>query len=203
LDRSGTQGASEVEWTAEGIVFDDPFSLTPTGLFPIGTTEVTLIATAGPFVDVDVVGVAIRDRTAPTLSCAASWVAQEDDDTPCLRSIAMGANDVCCGDVTVAGWIDLGWTSVEVVDAQVIDLRRNAVPGDGEEEDCARVSNCGGELTIRSTEALLHGTATDRDGNTATCEVDLCDAPVGGFSDAVRRQSENGGGRVEFGESSD
>lgn len=57
------------KWTAPGIVFDDPTSQTPSGIFPLGTTTVTLVVNDG-YVDSepDTVAITVRDTTPPTIS---------------------------------------------------------------------------------------------------------------------------------------
>ncbi len=54
-------------WSAPGIVFDDPTSVTPTAAFPLGPTTVTLVVDDGIEQDSDEVVVTIEDTTPPTL----------------------------------------------------------------------------------------------------------------------------------------
>jgi len=55
-------------WSAPGIVFDDPTSPTPSAIFPIGTTTVTLEVSDGGETDTDEVDIEVVDTIAPTLS---------------------------------------------------------------------------------------------------------------------------------------
>ncbi len=58
----------EFSWSAVGIVFDDPTSVTPTATFPLGSTEVTLTVT-DPYglSDTDQVVVEVVDTTPPEI----------------------------------------------------------------------------------------------------------------------------------------
>jgi hypothetical protein len=76
LDGTGSSIGADVtyEWTALGIVFDDPTSLTPTGDFPPGTTTVTLTVTQTDPISmavvataVDTVMVTVSDTTPPVI----------------------------------------------------------------------------------------------------------------------------------------
>ena len=69
------------QWSAPGIVFDDPTSPTPTATFPLGTTTVTLVVNDGT-VDSDpvTVDVAVQDTTAPEITAAWVLVSGDDDD---------------------------------------------------------------------------------------------------------------------------
>ena len=63
-------------WTAPGVDFNDPTSLTPIGVFPVGTTEVTLTvtftdpATGAQSTASDTVLVAVTDSTPPLISAS-------------------------------------------------------------------------------------------------------------------------------------
>ncbi|ACV26428.1 multicopper oxidase family protein [Kangiella koreensis] len=54
-------------WTAPGIVFDDPTSVTPSADFPLGDTVVTLTVSDGEFSDADEVTVTVEDTTDPSI----------------------------------------------------------------------------------------------------------------------------------------
>jgi hypothetical protein len=203
LDGSGTVGALEVQWSAVGVVFDDPHSLTPTGLFPTATTEVTLVAFAAPYLDVDTVQVRVRDDVEPVLTCGlyvTEGGAGDDDEGPPRLSISLTAEDVCCGEAVVAAEIDLGWVRVPVVNGQVVGLDCSA---DDEGDDCADVGNCAGNLTIRSADATLRGLASDCNGNVATCALDLCDPPGGGSQSESEPVIRSLPGRRDFGRADD
>jgi len=55
------------QWSAPGITFDDPTSATPTAVFPLGTTTVTLIVSDGQEEDSDELDVTVADTTPPEL----------------------------------------------------------------------------------------------------------------------------------------
>jgi hypothetical protein len=57
-------------WSAPGVTFDDPYSPTPTGAFPSGTTRVTLTLTddVGDSTDTDTVLVEVVDTTPPVIA---------------------------------------------------------------------------------------------------------------------------------------
>ena len=68
LDGSGSTGAGiTYAWSAPGITFDDPASATPTGRFPLGATEVTLVVAAGGQTASDKVEVRVADTQAPSI----------------------------------------------------------------------------------------------------------------------------------------
>jgi FtsP/CotA-like multicopper oxidase with cupredoxin domain len=55
-------------WTAPGVVFDNPASATPTGVFPLGSTVVTLTVSDGMAQASDQVLVTVVDTTPPHIS---------------------------------------------------------------------------------------------------------------------------------------
>jgi hypothetical protein len=59
-------------WSAPGITFDDPTSATPTGVFPLGSTTVTLVVDDGSLTDDDEVVVTIADTQPPVVSVSLS-----------------------------------------------------------------------------------------------------------------------------------
>jgi FtsP/CotA-like multicopper oxidase with cupredoxin domain len=59
-------------WSAAGIVFDDPTSPTPSAVFPLGSTTVTLTVSDGELEDSDDVVITIADNTPPTITVSAS-----------------------------------------------------------------------------------------------------------------------------------
>jgi hypothetical protein len=66
------------EWSADGVIFDDPSSPTPVGSFPLGTTLVTLTVThtepgtGAQTSDDDTVEVEVEDDSPPVLSVHAT-----------------------------------------------------------------------------------------------------------------------------------
>lgn len=60
------------QWSAPGIVFDDPTSSTPAATFPLGATVVTLAVSDGTWEKRDTVIVRVADRTPPALQVALS-----------------------------------------------------------------------------------------------------------------------------------
>lgn len=83
-------------WSAPGIVFDDPSSATPTGLFPLGSTLATLTVADDLSSAVDTVLITVVDTTPPTISVSLSpdvlWSPNHS-----MRDIAATviASDVC------------------------------------------------------------------------------------------------------------
>lgn len=65
LDGSGSTPGATLHWDAAGITFDDPASISPTALFPLGTTAVTLTATESADTATDTVLVTVEDETPP------------------------------------------------------------------------------------------------------------------------------------------
>jgi hypothetical protein len=65
LDGSGSSPDAALRWEAPGVVFDHPTAVSPTGLFPPGTTHVTLTATVGSASAQDQVLVRVVDETPP------------------------------------------------------------------------------------------------------------------------------------------
>jgi hypothetical protein len=71
LDGTTSEGPDlSFEWTAPGVTFDDPHSVTPTGNFPLGVNEVVLTVSRDGNVDRDTVVVTVLDTKAPTLGLA-------------------------------------------------------------------------------------------------------------------------------------
>ena len=54
-------------WSAPGVVFDDATSISPNGLFPKGSTTVTLTVSDGEFEDSDEVQITVEDTTPPDI----------------------------------------------------------------------------------------------------------------------------------------
>ncbi len=65
LDGSGSSPEASLHWSAAGVIFDDPVSISPTGKFPLGTTQVRLTASANGETAEDFVNVTVEDETAP------------------------------------------------------------------------------------------------------------------------------------------
>jgi hypothetical protein len=59
------------QWSAPGVTFDDPTSPTPTGCFPLGTTEVTLVVSDWELSDTCQTQVTITDTIPPVITCPA------------------------------------------------------------------------------------------------------------------------------------
>lgn len=73
LNGTASQGTSlTFHWSAPGIVFDDPNSPTPTGIFPSGTTAVLLEVQSDQGSSQDQVLVTVRDTRAPILDVSLS-----------------------------------------------------------------------------------------------------------------------------------
>jgi hypothetical protein len=73
LDGTASQGTSlTFFWSAPGITFDDPHSATPTGIFPLGTTLVTLEVQSDQGSSQDEVLVTVQDTEGPSLAVSLS-----------------------------------------------------------------------------------------------------------------------------------
>ncbi len=69
LDGSASEGPDlSFDWTAPGVTFDDPHSVTPTGTFPLGVNEVVLTVSRDGNIDRDTVVVTVLDTTDPSLA---------------------------------------------------------------------------------------------------------------------------------------
>ena len=71
LDGTASQGTGFF-WSAPGITFDDPYSSTPTGIFPVGTTAVLLEVQTEQGPSQDEVLVTVQDTEAPVLEVSLS-----------------------------------------------------------------------------------------------------------------------------------
>lgn len=87
----------EYEWSAAGVVFDDPSSPTPTGLFPVGPTLVTLTVTDGKGgVATDDVLIRVQDVQPPVVLCTTDIVSLWPADHKMVNvAISVQASDVC------------------------------------------------------------------------------------------------------------
>ncbi len=73
LDGSASLGPDlKYRWSAPGVTFDNPAAVKPTGLFPSGTTTVTLEITCSGTTITDQALVTVSDNAAPTLALTAS-----------------------------------------------------------------------------------------------------------------------------------
>ena len=104
LDGSASTGESlTFAWSAPGVVFDDPSSARPTGAFPVGSTDVTLVVTSGSESAVDTMRVTIVDGAGPTLSVSVSpallWPPNHQL-VPVHATVT--ANDACSSDPHVS-----------------------------------------------------------------------------------------------------
>ena len=92
------------EWSAPGVVILPPDSPTPTGLFEIGTTTVTLTVSDCDFESTDTVDITVVDTTPPDITCPAgvtvecSALGGTPRDDPQLAGFFAGvsADDICC-----------------------------------------------------------------------------------------------------------
>jgi hypothetical protein len=111
-------------WTAPGVSFDNPFSATPTGQFPITTTTATLMVSDGYQSDTNNVDVTVQDTTDPVIDCPDDIVvecsafggapANDPQLDPFFNGVS--ATDVCDADVSITsnapGFFPLGETIV-------------------------------------------------------------------------------------------
>lgn len=71
LDGSASEGPDlTFEWSATGVTFDDPHSITPVGTFPLGVNQVVLAVSRDGNVDRDTVVVTVNDTSPPSMSLA-------------------------------------------------------------------------------------------------------------------------------------
>jgi hypothetical protein len=82
LDGSASTNAGDYLWEAPGVVFDDPTSSMPTGLFPVGLTTVTLTVSNEKGENVDTLDVSVADTTPPQIVCSVAPVAFSNGLTP-------------------------------------------------------------------------------------------------------------------------
>src|SRR5262249_34930716 len=123
LNGTASQGTSlTFNWSAPGITFDDPHSATPTGVFPRGTTLVTLQVQSDQGSSQDQVLVTVQDTEGPSLQVSLSPSALWPPD-PRLVPIhaTVTAHDSC----------DVGPPTVSLFSISVIDGDSTLVqPGD-------------------------------------------------------------------------
>jgi hypothetical protein len=112
-------------WTAAGIVFDNPFSATPSAAFPFGTTTVTLTVDDGILESTSTVDITVEDTTPPLISCPADIEVEctvtggTPKNDPQLMPFFAGvsANDVCDPNPAISddapAFFPLGTTVVE------------------------------------------------------------------------------------------
>lgn len=129
-----------------GVAFDDPTSATPTGPFPLGTTEVTLVVSDGMGETECTVNVEVVDTTPPVLACPANIIVECSTlgGTPKSELAAFLA------DYTVSDICDC--------DPQVVDDAPFLFSGPCE---------AGGGVTT------VTWTATDASGNSSSCTADV------------------------------
>jgi hypothetical protein len=122
-------------WSAPGVVFDDPYSPTPTGGFPSGTTTVTLTLTddVGTYTDTDTVFVEVVDTTPPVI--ASSFAVSPDTlRPPNHRLVTMDVSPITAIEVCdPAPTFECAVTSSEPADGPKGDGRtRSDIVFDGE-----------------------------------------------------------------------
>ncbi|MBI4530150.1 MAG: DUF5011 domain-containing protein [Candidatus Latescibacteria bacterium] len=82
-------------WSATGITFDNPASATPTAIFPLGTTTVTLTVTdPGGLTSTDTVLITVQDTTPPTITLNGDNPITLECPAPYIEYGAV-ASDVC------------------------------------------------------------------------------------------------------------
>lgn len=192
LNAGGSQGAISYEWSAPGVVFDDPTAVHPTGEFPLGTTIVTLTVSAGGLSASDTVEVTVVDSMPPDIVCAANPIFVDDGDGEMsdMLQLEFGSLDSCC-EVSTSGVVDVGWARIDVASGQVVDLDCGDSDDDDDDEgpDCGELRRCDEILKVEGAPAALVATSTDCSGNTSTCTVDFCSSRGGGNSSAVETEA--------------
>lgn len=98
LDGSGSYDLNHhpltFAWSAAGIRFDDPTSMTPTGYFPWGTTVVTLVVNNGLQDSApDLTNITVLDTRPPKIS--ARWIRNENKRAKDEFILKFSARDLC------------------------------------------------------------------------------------------------------------
>ena len=144
LDGSGSSDPDgdplDFSWSAPGIVFDDASNVTPTAVFPLGTTTVILTVTdPSGEEDIDDVGVTVEDTTPPTVSVTTSpaslWPPNHKYE---LISVSVSVSDACDASPAV---------SASAVSDEPDDAKGN---GDGRTTGDIRVTMDGGRVSLSS-----------------------------------------------------
>jgi hypothetical protein len=112
------------DWSAPGVVFNDPHSPQPTGSFPKATTTVTLTVSDGETEGTDTALVSVVDTTAPALVCPQSVQVEcrstggAEANDPAIQAFLNGASaqDTCDPTIQISSnapsFFPLGTTAV-------------------------------------------------------------------------------------------
>ncbi|MCH8993160.1 MAG: hypothetical protein IIA44_15580, partial [Acidobacteria bacterium] len=104
LDGSGSSDPDcdnlTYEWIAPGVNFDDPLLQNPTGCFPFGITQVTLIVFDGTDHTTCATNVTIEDTTPPTITCLPNTTVANLASLPPCDPADATATDICGVTVT-------------------------------------------------------------------------------------------------------
>jgi hypothetical protein len=106
LDGTGSYDPEEdsliFAWSAPGVVFDDPTSPTPTGAFPLGSTQVTLKVSDGELSDSCFSTVDVTDTRPPEITCPPDVVREANADCQVTYSRPKAhATDDCDAEPTI------------------------------------------------------------------------------------------------------
>ena len=120
-------------WTALGITFDDPTSVTPTATFPVGTTTVTLTVddgNGGTDTD-DVVITVVADTEPPVITLVGADPQILECSIDAYTELGATAADACDGDLTAnmvtdASAVDVSTPGSYAVTYDVSDAAGNA-----------------------------------------------------------------------------
>lgn len=183
LDGTASSVGAEISylWEGEGVVFEDPTLLTPTGHFPPGTTEVSLTVTETPVEgepssSEDFVLVTVSDTSPPTLDATATpsslW---PPNHTLRHVEITLDVHDGCDEPLDLEVILE-SVTSSEpdngTGDGNTVDDVQEADEGSDDRELLLRAERAGGGPGRIYTATYR---VTDREGNTtvavATVEV--------------------------------
>jgi hypothetical protein len=77
-DSYSPDGEYYYKWSATGVTFDDDTSPTPTAIFPVGTTIVSLVVN-GNVSEPDTIDVTVQDTTPPDIQVPSSFPVECDD----------------------------------------------------------------------------------------------------------------------------
>ena len=179
MDGTGSSIGVDItyEWTALGIVFDDPTTLTPTGTFPVGTTTLTLTVTHTDPISlaettaVDTMLVTISDTAPPVITAEADKTSLWPPNHK-LHKINVGvvAVDACDPDPVVL---------LESIESNEPD---NST-GDGNTTEDIQDADVGTEDTMFSLRAERRGPCT---GRVYTAVYSATDASGNSSSGAVQ-----------------
>lgn len=176
------------DWSASGVVFDDPSSDTSSGQFPFGETDVILVVTDGVFESTDTVVVRVVDTTAPVITLNGPSEMTLECHVGSYSELGASVADLCDDQLTEA---TVGGDTVDVDTPGTYLVLYDAVDASGNPaEQVSRlvtvvdtippVINCPADTTVECDES------TDPANTGDATATDFCDPnPMITFSDAI------------------